>query len=480
MEHAGEGRAGRTGAGAIPPEACRLGPEVAAARGLRVVRGTDPTGGRVEVVLPLRPADGPLVQAEADLLTELAASGATAFPRVLGRSDRGYVREAASAWSSGRGRRSAEVVSARTGERRALAAAREALDASIAVLHRSGRVLGLTGLEGLGIRGDGSVVVCDLAHVRDDTSSQGRMGDQHWIDGLLGVQGQTLRRRVAVEEPDGEAAPARDPAPSTVGAAARESPLGALAPSPRPPRAWSQEHGVPWSVRLPGEAAAPLRGADGRPQRASRAHLPHDRGRRMPAGPAGTGRRSARRGAGARRVVAAAAAVAAAVVAGMLVAQAASSDAGGADPVAGERPRPAASSPSTARGAPAEATALLSDPRTLVEQLSVARRDHIAGRTADLATVPGSAAAGQDARLADAYAGTDIQGWSTRVTAAEVTGQDPGAGTATVRASISETERTLVAVDGSTSVVPASAEHGVVLELAWTDGAWRIEAVHPQ
>lgn len=118
-----------------------------------------------------------------------------------------------------------------------------------------------------------------------------------------------------------------------------------------------------------------------------------------------------------------------------------------------------------------------SDPRALVAGLALARRAHIVDGAADTATLPGSPAADADARLADAYAGRTVTGWSTQVASAEVVANDPASGTSVIRARISEAECSVVEASGEVHTVPAVPDHEVLLALQMRDGRWLITSV---
>lgn len=141
------------------------------------------------------------IQREMQLLATLEVAGVTAAPAVLELEDDGYEREAAPALSRQDGRRAAETGTPPTGERRALARAREALDELISALHERAWVLGASHGRGLGARADGSVVVLDLHGLRREDSLSARQDDRRWVDSVLQDQDRTLRRRVDLERP---------------------------------------------------------------------------------------------------------------------------------------------------------------------------------------------------------------------------------------------------------------------------------------
>lgn len=425
--------------GELAPSACTAIEHVTGDE-LRVVESArSPAGRRVVVVRAIAPGGIAGVLEEARLLGELEAAGATALPRVLGTSATAYVREDAPPWGARLGRRRAETGSPATAERVALAAARELLDASVSALHERGYVLGLEGREGLALRPDGSVVVTELGSLRRAEDLASRRADQRWVDGVLGDQGRTLRRRhetltIAPRTSDGE----------------RETPVRS-GPAAAPP-AGSDDTGRSGAWAPP---ATPRRETMGR-----RARRRRPRPRRP------------------RRLLAGAVAVAlVSMTLTLLIATRAEAPTGSRTTA-----RPAATRPTeSVAEAPAETSAVVApeDPVALVAALASARRAHVVGKAGDSATLPSSPAAQEDGRLAEAYAGIDVAGWETQVVSAEVTALDTAAGTATVRARVAESPCTLTYADGSSRVVPAAAEHDVELRLAWEDGRWLLTEVAP-
>lgn len=459
MDEARRGSAptARGGHESLDPARCRLVGEVRRTAQRVEHRAVSPTGAPVLVVRAVPGADPADVLYEADLLVTLAGRGASAFPEVLGRSASAYVREEATPWSIRRGRRSADVGSPRTQERRAQAAAREALDGSIARLHEQGRVLGLTGLEGLGVRDDGSVMIRDLSRLAPSGTVRGRLADQRWIDGVLGDQGRTLRRRV-----DGHDAPAGHGWSSASGDASPADP-GPLAPDALPGRS---ADGGPAGMETRSDTARPapasMREAAGSPPR--RRRIMERSGRRAPVS---------------WRVYLAGAAVVCAGTTAAVLAGAGAQSPPDLGPSISATPAPtfldSTGRPTTAPG-PAVRPA---DPRGLLEALAAARREHLIGGAPDTATAPGSPAAEEDARLAEAYRDVAVSGWVTRVASAEVVAVDGEAGTASLRATVQESERSLTATDGTSRTVPASPEHEIVADLVWEDGRWVLHAVRP-
>ncbi len=413
--------------GELAPSACTA-IECVGGDELHVVERARTAAGRhVVVVRAIAPGGIAIVLDQARLLAELEAAGATALPRVLGASATAYVREDAAPWGARPGRRRADVGSPATAERMAVAAARDRLDASVSVLHERGYVLGLEERTGLAVRPDGTVVVTDLRSLHRAEDLGSRRADQRWIDGVLGDQGRTLRRR---REMSGEG-PGSDPALTA-------------------PTAETSGH-TGWT---PVESAIGNREPAGRRVRERRARV-----RRR------------------RRLLAGATAVAlVSMTLTLLFATRAEAPAG---PRATASPPADAGATVTPGGGPDQSASPVApeNPVALVAALASARRAHVVGGAADGATQPSSPASQEDARLAEAYAGIDVAGWETRVVSAEVTMLDTAAGTATIRARIAESPRTLTDADGWSTSVPASPEHDVELRLAWSDGRWLLTDV---
>ncbi len=490
---------GTSAAWGIDPGSCTPGETQSSGGGVRARRARTRDGRGVVLAGP-EPGIGDAgdVDAQADLLERLAAEGVEALPRVLGRAPGAYVREDAAAWRPGGGRRSAVAGDPRTAERLAQAAVRERLEAALDRLHAADHVLGLTGREGLGFRPDGTVMIRDLSALAPGATLAGRLADQRWLDSVLGDAGRTLRRRAdAAPAPWIDDADGTGPGPAAGGAERSDPPAVSPLQAPPPPSApraasddaptrrvaaeerrparmwsplaaragdaglvvqpWSQESGRPWSARLPAGRDA------GRGEGAAASML--RRWRRSLQGRAPFAWRGLAVGA---------AAVCALTVLIVLAT------------VPGTSPQAEAEGASTASAAPgaedaaAEESAVEpADPVGLVGVLASARREHLVAGVEDTATAPGSPAADQDARLAEAYRHVTVTGWTTTVVSAEVIACDTTAGTASIRARISESERTLTLPDGTVRTVPAVPEHEVVLHLVWLDGRWLLERVDP-
>lgn len=443
----------------VPPADCAPGAVLRETEGRTETAGRGPRGQRVVIVRTTAPAATAELEVEADLLEQLTSLQAEAFPRVLGRTPTAYVREDAAPPGAGRGRRRADLGSPRTAERLAQGAAREMLDGSLAVLHELGWTLGSEAADGLGIRDDGTVLIRDLAGLRRGEGLRERLVDQRWIDSVLGDAGRTLRRRAE--------AVAADPA-----AGDRADAVGAPDGRPAPRGESSAGHG-----RFPVARSASARREPGRsPEPTSGGGT----GRRRifdPTVPSGIRRRSAPR-AGASRaralvrwypVLLALVFVVSAVTVMSLGAQR------GAVPTAGSEATRGAASPvaSAEQESPAVSPP---DPRTLVSDLATARREALAGGDPGRSTATGSTARLEDERLSRAYIGIEVQGWSTTVESAEVVAFEASDGTATIRARVAESERTLRYPDGTTRTVPATPPHDVELDLLWSEGRWVVAA----
>lgn len=497
--------------------------EIARENGVVVRSAIGPDAGRVVVMSADGPEGAARLEDLALLLDRMQAAGVAAMPRVLGVEPGSLVHEDGAVWSSGRGRRVDPLGSPATCERVAVSAARESLEAMLGALHASGIVLGLAGRPGLAIRADGTVLVRDLSRVHEDESLAARLADRRWLDEVLGDDDRTLLRPRTAEATraasDGAqrrwggslAAFGTPSSPRIAPEAETSEPPGLEGPGPGTMRravgleavglAVEETHGqqdVPW---LPAASLAawssPAAGAD--PSETANASL----------SPSATVR--PRLGERARTVVSArplswralavtAASVsvltATAVLIGVPGGDAASTQGRQQGVRAASAPSPSVSAAptgaapqsaapsSTGSGSaapsnvgPSSTAPPIDDPAALVSSIALARRERIIGGAADVTTLPGSPASEQDARLAEAYAGRTVTGWSTTVLTAEVIAFDSERGAATVRARIQESERTVTAPDGSVTNVAASPEHDVVLELVWSDGRWLVQRV---
>ncbi|MDN5900389.1 MAG: hypothetical protein L0H74_10010 [Brachybacterium sp.] len=390
------------------------------------------------------------IQREMQLLATLEVAGVTAAPAVLELEDDGYVREAAAALSRRSGRRAAGTGAPPAGERRALAHAREALDALIGALHERSWVLGAPYGRGLGARADGSVVVLDLHGLRHDDSLSARHDDRRWVDSVLQDQDRTLRRRIHVERPrtDGDAL-LLDSAP------APEEP-------PAPPR-----HGLP----IP----------RGRRRRAAAGPLPRAHPSEGPA--QGRGTSHVRTGA-AGAVLSSILEVLrhprlrrTAVLSGALVMMCGALAGLGAWWVQGrgapspDPDHPVAAAPTQDAPRPAPS---IDEPQMLVAELAGSRHSYVTGLSDLPASSPGSAALDEDERLRVAYEGVTVHAGGPVVHSAEVVEQPGSEGTAVLHAVTSMEEVHLEGADGSTTMVPATDPSTIRLVLHWDGEQWRI------
>lgn len=500
--------------------------------GWEVLPARTPEGEAVMLLRGIGPAGRARIERIGRSLVDLGRRGAAALPAVLGREGEAWVIERAEELRGGGGRRSADCSAAATGERRACARARDALDAAVSQLHEAGLALGLAPGTGLGVREDGTVVIRDVWHLRPDPDLADRRADQRWIDSVLAEPGRALRRRIDGAGPSASADPAatgiwegetdgeEDEDEET---ALRERHVSAVIRS----RAWGQEFGRSPLQRFPLAATDPAaRDGDDPEELAWGGLVPPPPGREMTGAgedgdegeredqqdrssqeaesevgagarsggarrdgvrdgvrrggprPEGRGRRR-RRGRGRRSaMLLVGAGLASAVTTVLLLAAVPGQEAGEA-PTA----RPAATAVSTAPSPAPSSTPIPApeDPRALVQELASARQQSLLdadGRVRESSeravTVPGSAAETQDAQIRTAYAGARIQGWSTTVEEAELIGMDARAGTATIRARVAESERTVLTAQGEQRVQPATGPRTVELDLAWYDGTWRI------
>ncbi|MCG7308592.1 hypothetical protein [Brachybacterium sp. ACRRE] len=430
----------------------------------------------------------------ARLLAALGGDGARAAPRLLGEDAAGLLLEPHAPLRLGGGRRRAQPEEATppTLERHALHDAREDLEALVSALHARGWVVGLAPGAGLGARPDGTVVISDLRSLRSDGSVGARMQDQHWLDSVLEDQGRTLRRRL-------DTLPGLPSAP-TPGEAASAAPAPSSPPVPlaAPPPAWSEG----WRARLargtdPTEALASdegILGAEALEHAPRRPSARSARGRRPARGRGGPTRhrgprwsvpRLPRRG----MVLAAAATVlvlggGAAAVGAALVHREDPVPVGSAAP--SETPAPSDAAPSDTASsdtasspsadAPAAASAVIEDPRALVQELALGRHHYVTGRTETTVCAQGSPAAAQDDALRDAYQDVEVEGEGPVVTSAQIEQLDEQGGTARVRAALDQGELRLTTSDGAVVVRPAAGEQEVLLDLVREDGIWRVRA----
>lgn len=411
-------------------------------------------------VRPLTAAGELRVREEMQLLAELEMAGVRAAPAVLAVEEEGYLRELLAPVRAGTGRRSDPAGAPHTGEREALAAAREDLDALLAALHERGWVLGAAPGTGLGRRATGGVAPIRLDGLRRSGSIGDRQLDRLWADSVLEDGDRTLRRRAPSRSwtdveggrttgdigDAGDARPAADhdqevppevPAPETApGAEPAASPPW---PGPAPAGA----------LPLPAPRAA---GGEHRTRARSRAGLSRRTVDRL--------RRTARRR---PRALLAAVLVGAVLIGGCAVVGARFAGSGTAGEVIADAP-----------AAQAPAAAEITDALALATELGAARHAYVIGASGTSVAVPGSDAAAEDDALRAAYAGSEVRGGEPVVEDAELLAVEDGPGTASLRVETSTPAHEVQEQDGTVRAVAATAPSAVVLHLQWTGTRWRI------
>lgn len=414
------------------------------------------------------------IQQEAQLLATLEVAGVVAAPAVLELEDEGYVREVAPVLGRQVGRRAAEAGTPPTGERRAVARARESLDELIGALHERGWVLGAPHGCGLGVRSDGSVLALELDGLRREQSLSARQADRRWVDSVLQDQDRTLRRRVHLgRERTEQDALVLGGEPSSQGS--RHLPEPALAaveqdaasvPQPAPSQPASSPSSLPVPRRRRRDAA------ESRPQ-PSVSESPADRPAVVPAG-SGADHRV---GAAIQEVLRQPRLRRTAVFSGALVLLLGAVVGLGAwwaqdrDEPSTEREQPVATVPTEAAPAPAPS---IEEPQVLVAELAGTRHAYVTGISDLPASAPGSAALAEDERVRDAYTGTTVRTGGPVVHSAEVIEQPGSSHTAVLHAVTSMQELHLQEADGGSATVPASAAVTVRLVLEWDGEQWRI------
>lgn len=383
------------------------------------------------------------VQDEMQLLASLEIDQITAAPAVLELEEDGYLREAAPAIRHHSGRRAAEAAAPSTGERHALASARQALDTLIDALHEQEWVLGAQTGGGLGVRADGTVVVLDLRGLRRDQSLAARQGDRRWVDSVLQDQDRTLRRRVHLAPPRDEAA---------------ASPVGSPAEPPAAPPA------LPTPRRM-----RRRRDSLGAADRAPEAHGTRAEGESTLLDPVREVLRQPRlRGI--------------ALLSGALVLLVCAGIGAGTwrmqqhDATAAEQPpaAPAAPGEDAARPAPG-----IEDPQMLVAELAGARHAYVTGLSSQPVSAPGSPALAEDDAVRAAYSRFTVVSGGPVIHSAEVLVPPDEEGIAVLRAVTSTEELELEDRTGEVTTVPATSPVTVRLELRWNGEQWRILSVTP-
>lgn len=427
------------------------------------------------------------VHEEMQLLASLEIAQITAAPAVLDLEEDGYVREMAPPIRHHAGRRASQVVTPPTGERHALASAREALDALIDALHEQGWVLGAPSGSGLGVRADGSVMVIDVRGLRRDRSLSARQGDRRWVDSVLHDQDRTLRRRVHLAQGQDEGsllglaeAPAQEvPAPDD-----------ALARSPSDPAPGEGPAALGPPDPVPGEGPAALptprhqlrrRRALGDAGPAPTAHGAHIGGERTMLDPV-------------REVIRQPRLRAIALLSGALVLLVCAVFAIGAwrmqeqdAAVAEQRPSVSAAPEAGEEGEAGEASEAgearqapeIEDPQVLVAELAGARHAYVTGLSSQPVSAPGSPALTEDDAVREAYTGLTVVSGGPVIHAADVLATTDDEGTAVLRAVTSMEELELEERTGEVTRIPATSPVTVRLELRWNGEQWQIIRVEP-
>lgn len=399
-------------------------------------------GPRAVRVRGLDEAERARIRQEAQLLAALEVAGVGAAPAVLELEDEEYVRESASALSRRSGRRAAGTATPPTGERRAVAHARQALDEMIDALHERGWVLGAPDGEGVGARSDGSVLVLALQGLRRDRSLSARQSDRRWVDSVLQDQDRTLRRRVHQERPregEGRLRLGGEPAPQGSGSHAGQVSV----PEDEAPSA-------PQQATLLPSPRGPRRDAPGRVLSAVQDVLGQPRLRRI------------------------------AVLSGALVLLAGTVLVVGVRGMQGpEEPgeggeRPVAAAPARTAAGPAPQ---IGRPQALVAELAGSRHAYVTGMADRPASAPGSSALAEDERVRAAYDGVTVRSGGPVVHSAETVQQPDSEGTAVLHAVTSMEQLRLEEADGTATTVPATDPVPVRLVLDWDGQEWLLTDV---
>lgn len=408
------------------------------------------------------------VQAEMQLLGALEVAGVRAAPDVLEVEDDGYVRETAPPLVRSTGRRAAESGVPATGERLALARAREDLDTLVDALHERGWVLGAPAGRGVGLRADGSAVLVDLRGLRREAAVAAQRRDRSWVGTVLQDEERTLRRRVhsagsapfgvSLEVPTDEA-----PEPAASAAAAGEPGWEAPRREPGPPAPVAEPP-------LPVPRRAGFRGAE----RSAR----DPGGRRYRSGGDLSAVREVLAQSRHRRIGAITAAL---VLAGAAVVASGAwwLSGGDAGPVAGKRPTTVAAPGDAVPASPVEAAPVpaIEDPWELAAELAGARHSYLTGLSDRAVAVPGTATFAADQQVRAAYRGVEVRGGGPVVHEAELLAAPAADGTAVLSVVTSTASHELVALDGSVRSVPATEPVRSELSLQWDGAGWRILGV---
>lgn len=380
------------------------------------------------------------VQAEAQLLASLEIQQLRAAPALLESQEDGYVREHAAPLPAGRGGRHAgERGSPRTGERVALAQAREDLDALLSALHARGWVLGSPALA---LREDGSVVVGALDGLRRCRELSAQLADRRWVDEVLQDQDRTLRRHAGSEDRVGPWVEPADDAPAEAARhAAREE-----ATTHR--RQALRTEPVPAPTGSAGRAEHP--GIAGKPHR-------REAWRRAGDGVVHALRRVRPLRPGRRGILATAAVLIGALVIG-----------GGVWLLAQRSASAPASAPAAVAPAPA-----IADPQALAQELASQRHAYLLGEATVPVTTPRSEARAEDDEVRAAYTGLEVLGGEPVVEEAELLdSEEPDA--ASLRVVTTVPEHQIVDASGEVTEVAAGPPRTSILELVWDGTGWRV------
>ncbi|WP_157773453.1 hypothetical protein [Brachybacterium vulturis] len=394
------------------------------------------------------------IREEVHLLAALEVAGITAAPAVLELEEEGYLREAAPALSRHGGRRAAERGTPPTGERRALARARESVDALIGAVHERGWVLGAPHARGLGARADGTVLLLDLRGLRRDEGLSARQEDRRWADSVLEDQDRTLRRRVHLDPRRTEEDPlllgddpAQLPAAGAGEAPSLSAPPQPTLPVPRRRRRDTEDTRPPPSVAQERCASSPARsGAGQRVLSSIHEVLRQPRLRRT------------------------------AVLSGALVLLMGTMGWGAwwardraVTSTDGEHPVATAPADAAPRPAPR-----IEDPQLLVAELAGSRHAYVTGMSDLPTSARGSVALVEDERIRDAYSGITVRAGGPVVHAAQVIEQPGATDTAVLHAVTSMEELHLEEADGGTATVPATEPATIRMLLRWDGEQWRV------
>lgn len=434
-------------------------------------RTEEPLGGDVRPTAVRARGDDPAsrcrLRDELQLLASLEVAGIGAAPAVLEIEDDGYVRETAPALAHRAGRRSADGGAPSTAERLALRRARDELDALVDALHERGWVLGAPDGGGLGMRQDGGVVVLDLSGLRREDGLAPRRADRRWVDSVLGDQERTLRRRVDLLGPAGQAARYAVTEDELPGRPVPGPPLALHQPDPAP---------APAAVAPPPPRAVPLRRRAATPAGA----VPPRRHRTL--------RVSLRRGAeGVTQVLAQPRLRRIASLSALVVLMLGSVLAGGIwwgheqDPAARggaeARQAPTVAGGNAGAGKGSEEPPPIEDPWALAAELAGARHAYVTGTSAHPVTVPDSPAAAADDDLRTAYRGIEVRGGGPVIHEARLESPPGSDGTAVLRTEASMAAHRVEDPEGAATEIPATEPVTVMLTLRWASDGWRIEEV---